>query len=90
MYAYVLANFNATPGSPRFNEICDMLHVDILPDNTHMLMMVLLAKHVHGWYSRHEHFENVNNLSLKSLLCDSTPIDKLMAYLQSIGVFSQI
>ena len=57
---------------------------------THMLMMVLLAKHVHGWYSRLEHFENVNNLTLKSLLCDSTPIDKLMAYLQSIGVFSQV
>ena len=39
----VLGDFNATPGSPRFNEICDMLHEnsvmfrdsDILPDNTY-------------------------------------------------------
>ena len=38
----ILGDFNATPGSPRFNEICDMLHensvmlrdTDILPDNT--------------------------------------------------------
>ena len=37
----ILGDFNATPGSPRFNEICDMLHennvmiidTDILPDN---------------------------------------------------------
>ena len=39
----ILGDFNATPGSPGFNEICDMLHVnnvmfrdtDILPDNTY-------------------------------------------------------
>ena len=39
----ILGDFNATPGSPRFNEICDMLHensvmfrdTDILPDNTY-------------------------------------------------------
>ena len=39
----ILGDFNATPGSPRFNEICDMLHennvmfrdMDILPDNTY-------------------------------------------------------
>ena len=41
MYAYW--ETNATPGSPRFNEIWDMLHensvmftdTDILPDNTY-------------------------------------------------------
>ena len=51
----ILGDFHATPGSPRFNEICDMLHennvmfrdMDILPDGTHMLIMV--AKRVHGW-----------------------------------------
>ena len=50
----ILGDFNATTGSPRFNEICDMLHensvmfrdTDILT-LTHMLIMV--AKHVHGW-----------------------------------------
>ena len=39
----ILRDFNATPGSPLFNEICDMLHdnsvmfrdTDILPDNTY-------------------------------------------------------
>ena len=39
----ILGDFNATPGSPRFDEICDMLHensvmfrdTDILSDNTH-------------------------------------------------------
>ena len=39
----ILGDFNATPGSPRFNEICDMLHennvmfkdMDILPYNTY-------------------------------------------------------
>ena len=39
----ILGDFNATPGSPRFNEICDMLHensvifrdTDILPDKTY-------------------------------------------------------
>ena len=39
----VLGYFNATPGSPQYNEICDMLHknnvmirdTDILPDNTY-------------------------------------------------------
>ena len=39
----ILGDFNATPASPRFNEICDMLHdtnvmfrdADILPDNTY-------------------------------------------------------
>ena len=39
----ILGDFNATPGSPRFNEICDMLHednvifrdTDILPENTY-------------------------------------------------------
>ena len=39
----ILGDFDATPGSPRFNEICDMLHennvifrdTDILPDNTY-------------------------------------------------------
>ena len=38
----ILGDFNATSGSPQFNEICDMLHdnnvifldMDILPDNT--------------------------------------------------------
>ena len=38
----MLGDFNATPGSPRFNEMCGMLHennvmfrdTDILPDNT--------------------------------------------------------
>ena len=38
----ILEDSNATPGSPRFNEICDMLHEsnvifrdkDILPENT--------------------------------------------------------
>ena len=38
----ILGDFNATPGSPRFNEISDVLHennvmfrdTDILPDNT--------------------------------------------------------
>ena len=42
MYAY-WETLNATPGSPRFNEICDMLHennvmfrdTDIFPDNTY-------------------------------------------------------
>ena len=41
-YVCILGDFNATPGSPRFDEICDMLHennvifrdTDILPDNT--------------------------------------------------------
>ena len=39
----ILGDFNATPASPRFNEICDMLHensvvfrdTDFLPDNTY-------------------------------------------------------
>ena len=39
----ILGDFNATPVSPRFNEICDMLHennamfrdTDILRDNTY-------------------------------------------------------
>ena len=39
----ILGDFNATPGSPRYNEICDMLHENnimfrdtyILPDNTY-------------------------------------------------------
>ena len=39
----ILGDFNATPGSPRFNEMCDMLHqnnvmfrdTDILPDSTY-------------------------------------------------------
>ena len=39
----ILGDFNATPGSPQFNEICDMLHennvmfrdTDILADNTY-------------------------------------------------------
>ena len=39
----ILGDFNATPGSPGFNEICNMLHensvmfrdTDILPDNTY-------------------------------------------------------
>ena len=39
----ILGDFNATPGSPQFNEICDMQHensvmfrdTDILPDNTY-------------------------------------------------------
>ena len=39
----ILGDFNATPGSPRFNEICDILHknnvifrdTDILPNNTY-------------------------------------------------------
>ena len=39
----ILGEFNATPGSLRFNEICDLLHennvmfrdTDILPDNTY-------------------------------------------------------
>ena len=39
----ILGDFNATPGSLRFNEICDMLHeknitfrdTNILPDNTY-------------------------------------------------------
>ena len=39
----ILGEFNATPGLPRFNEICDMLHENnvifrdsnILPDNTY-------------------------------------------------------
>ena len=43
MYAHSMGDFNATPGSPRFNEICDILHennamfsdTDILPDNTY-------------------------------------------------------
>ena len=40
--------------------------------------------------ARHENFEDVNNLTLKSLLGDSAPIDKLMAYLKNIGVYSEI
>ena len=40
---HILGDFNATPGSPRFNEMCDMLYenyvmlrdTDILPDNTY-------------------------------------------------------
>ena len=55
----ILGDFNATPGLPRFYKICDMLHennvmfrdTDILPDNTQMLIMV--AKHVHGWVVLH-------------------------------------
>ena len=49
----ILGDFNATPGSPRFNEICDMLHENTVMFRdtdialTHMLIMV--AKHVHGW-----------------------------------------
>ena len=50
----MLGDFNATKGSLRFNEICDTLHennvmlrdTDILPDNTHILIME--AQHVHG------------------------------------------
>ena len=50
-----LGNFIATPSSPRFNEICDMLHENNVMFRiriffqitlTHMLIMV--AKHVHG------------------------------------------
>ena len=52
----ILGDFNATPGSPRFNEICNMLHennvmfrdTDILPDNT-CTMLIMVAKRVHGW-----------------------------------------
>ena len=40
--------------------------------------------------ARRENFENVNNLTLKSLLGDSAPIDKLVAYLKIIGVYSEI
>ena len=40
--------------------------------------------------ARRENFENVNNLTLKSLLGDSAPIDKLMAYMKNIGVYSEI
>ena len=51
----ILEDFNATPGSPRFNEMCDILHensvmfryMDILPDNKKMLIIV--AKHVPSW-----------------------------------------
>ena len=40
---------------------------------------------------RHEYFENMNNLTLKSsLLGDSAPISKLVAHLQTIGVFCEI
>ena len=43
VHVCILVDFNATPGSPRFNEICDMLHENnvmfrdagILPDNTY-------------------------------------------------------
>ena len=54
----ILRDFNATPGSPRFNEICDILHennilfrdTDILPDNTYSThMLIMVAIHVHGW-----------------------------------------
>ena len=39
----IMGDFNATPGSPRFNEMCEVLHennvmfrdTDILPDNTY-------------------------------------------------------
>ena len=52
----ILGDFNATPGSPRFNEICDMLHensvmfryTDILPDNTYTHVNNG-SKHVHGF-----------------------------------------
>ena len=37
----ILGDFNATPGSPRFNEICDMLHENkvgvLLPEITFKL-----------------------------------------------------
>ena len=52
----ILGDFNATPGSPRFNKICDMLHesnvmfrdTDILSDNTYT-HVIMVAKSVHGW-----------------------------------------
>ena len=40
--------------------------------------------------SRRQNFENGNNLTLKSLLGDSAPIDKLVVYLKNIGVYSEI
>ena len=52
----ILGDCNATPGSPGFNEICDMLHennvmfryTDILPDNTYTHVNVCSWR-VHGW-----------------------------------------
>ena len=48
VHVCILVDFNATPGSPRFNEICDMLH-----ENNVMFRDagILPAKHVHvhGW-----------------------------------------
>ena len=52
----ILGDFDATPDSPRFNEICDMLHEnnvmfrdnDILPDNTYTHVNNG-SQRVHGW-----------------------------------------
>ena len=55
----ITGDFNATPGSPRFNEICDMLHENNVMFRTSEIliffqiilthMLIIVAKHVHGW-----------------------------------------
>ena len=57
VHVCMLGDFKATPGSPRFNEIFDMLHEknvmfrdkDILPDNTY----THVNNGIHGWIIFH-------------------------------------
>ena len=77
----ILGDFNATPGSPRFNEICEMLHennvmfrdTNILPDNTYTHMLLMVANHVHGWIILH------CPMFCQSLLLTATPCRMLQA-----------
>ena len=61
--------YNATPGSPRFNEMCDMLHenavmfrdTDILPDNTYT--HVNNCSQTCSW---------LDHIAMSDVLCEST------------------
>ena len=50
----ILGDFNAAPGSPQFNEICDMIHENnvseilIFIQITLTRMLIMVAIHVHG------------------------------------------
>ena len=76
-HAYMLGDFNARKGSPRFNEICDMLHennvmlrdTDILPDNTHT--------HVNN--NCHQTCSWLDHIAMSDVLAESTPSRMLNA-----------
>ena len=65
----MLGDFDATPGSQRFNEICDMLHennvmfrdTDILPDKTYTY--VNNGSHICSW---------LDHIAISDVLSEST------------------